>query len=52
MTDFRINKENKITILINIHDVELALKYCDRIIGINKGRLFMMEARKILIMKF
>lgn len=40
MTDFkRINKENKITILINIHDVELALKYCDRVIGINKGRI-------------
>ncbi len=40
MEDFRkINKENKITILINIHDVDLALKYCDRVIGINKGRI-------------
>ena len=40
MDDFRkINKENKITILINIHDVDLALKYCDRVVGINKGRI-------------
>ena len=40
MEDFRkINKENKITILINIHDVDLALKYCERVVGINKGRI-------------
>ena len=40
MEDFRkINKENNITILINIHDVDLALKYCDRVVGINKGRI-------------
>lgn len=40
MEDFKkINKENEITILINIHDVELALKYCDRVVGINKGRI-------------
>lgn len=40
MEDFRrINKENNITILLNIHDVDLALKYCERVIGINKGRI-------------
>ncbi len=40
MEDFiKINKETKITILINIHDVDLALKYCDRVVGINKGRI-------------
>lgn len=40
MQDFtRINEENNITILINIHDVELALKYCKRVVGINKGRI-------------
>lgn len=40
MEDFKkINKENKITILLNIHDVDLALKYCDRVVGINKGRV-------------
>ena len=35
MQDFvRINKEYKISILLNIHHVDLALKYCDRVIGI------------------
>ena len=38
MQDFvRINKEYKISILLNIHHVELALKYCDRVIGIRNG---------------
>ncbi len=40
MEDFRkINEQNNITILINIHDVDLALKYCKRVVGINKGRV-------------
>ena len=40
MKDFKkINQEKKITILINIHHVELALKYADRVIGINSGRV-------------
>lgn len=40
MRDFKdINQKNKITILINIHDVDLALEYCDRVIGINKGKI-------------
>lgn len=40
MTDFKnINQKEKITILINIHDVDLALEYCDRVIGINKGQI-------------
>ena len=38
MQDFvRINKEYKISILLNIHHVDLALKYCDRVIGIRNG---------------
>lgn len=38
MQDFKnINKDDNITILINIHHVELALEYCDRIIGIREG---------------
>ena len=38
MQDFvRINKEYKISILLNIHHVALALKYCDRVIGIRAG---------------
>ena len=36
MSDFvRINKEYKITILLNIHHVDLALNYCDRVIGVS-----------------
>lgn len=40
MEDFvRINKEMGISILLNIHHVELALTYADRIIGIRKGEI-------------
>jgi len=40
MDDFKkVNKEMNISILINIHHVELALEYADRIIGINAGRI-------------
>ena len=40
MQDFvRINKEYKISILPNIHHVDLALKYCDRVIGIRAGEI-------------
>lgn len=38
MQDFqRINRDDKISVLINIHHVELALEFCDRIIGIRDG---------------
>lgn len=40
MNDFkRINQEMNISILINIHHVELALEYADRIIGIRAGKI-------------
>ena len=40
MDDFqRINQDLNITILINIHHVELALEYADRVIGIRKGEV-------------
>lgn len=40
MQDFRrINKEMNISILLNIHHVELALEYADRIIGIRDGKI-------------
>ena len=40
MQDFvRINKEMGISILLNIHHVELAIEYADRIIGIRAGRI-------------
>ena len=40
MQDFvRINQEMGISILLNIHHVELALEYADRIIGIRAGKI-------------
>lgn len=40
MDDFkRINKELGITVIINIHHVELALAYADRVIGIKAGQI-------------
>ena len=40
MDDFkRINKDMNITILINIHHVDLALQYADRVIGIRTGEV-------------
>ena len=40
MEDFqRINEELNITIIINIHHVDLALKYAQRIVGIQAGKI-------------
>ena len=40
MDDFKkINKEMNISVLINIHHVDLALEYVDRIIGIKAGKI-------------
>lgn len=40
MTDFqRINKDMNMTIIINIHHVDLALEYATRIVGIRSGEI-------------
>lgn len=40
MDDFKkINKELNMSVLINIHHVDLALKYADRVIGIKVGEI-------------
>ena len=40
MDDFqRINREMHITVLINIHHVELALQYATRVVGIRAGEI-------------
>ncbi|NLM86287.1 MAG: phosphonate ABC transporter ATP-binding protein [Clostridiales bacterium] len=40
MEDFkRINRDLNITVIINIHHVDLALQYADRIIGIRAGQI-------------
>ena len=35
----RIHRENQRITIVNLHDVELALRYCDRIIGLRQGRV-------------
>ena len=37
--DRHINQEMGISILLNIHHVELALEYADRVIGIRAGKI-------------
>ena len=45
----QINKDTNTTILIIIHDLNLALKYCDEIILLNKGELVAFgESKKVL----
>lgn len=40
MSDFKkINQEMNISVLINIHHVELALEYATRVIGIRSGKI-------------
>lgn len=40
MNDFkRINKDYKITIVANMHHVDLALKYANRVVGIKQGKI-------------
>lgn len=49
MDDFkRINKDMNISVIMNIHHVEIALEYADRVIGIRKGEVvFDGEASKV-----
>lgn len=49
MEDFKkINKEMKISVIMNIHHVEIGLEYADRVIGIRKGEVvFDGEAAKV-----
>jgi phosphonate transport system ATP-binding protein len=35
----RFSKEMHISLIVNLHQVDVALKYSDRILGVNKGRL-------------
>ena len=34
-----INKHFGITVMVNLHSLELARKYCDRLVGLAAGRL-------------
>ena len=35
----RVNEKKNMTIMINLHDVNLAKKYCNRIIALKKGKI-------------
>ncbi len=35
----RINKDEKITTIVNLHSIDLAMEYADRIIGLREGQL-------------
>jgi phosphonate transport system ATP-binding protein len=35
----RVNVEFGITVLANLHSIDLARQYCDRLIGLSAGRL-------------
>lgn len=35
----KINREDGITIICNLHSLEIAKKYCDRLIGLSSGRV-------------
>jgi phosphonate transport system ATP-binding protein len=35
----RLNREFGITVLCNLHSVELARAYCDRLVGLSAGRV-------------
>lgn len=40
MRDFkRINESERITVVVNMHHVDLALRYATRVIGVNKGEV-------------
>ncbi len=34
-----INREDGITVICSLHQVEIALRYCDRIVGLANGRV-------------
>lgn len=36
---FRINREDGITVICNLHHLDIAAKYCDRLIGMSAGKV-------------
>ncbi len=42
----KIRHKHKITIIINLHDVELARKYCDRLVGLRDGKVLFDKTTK------
>jgi phosphonate transport system ATP-binding protein len=45
---FRINREDGITVICNLHDLDIAAKYCDRLIGMAGGKIVFDDAPQAL----
>jgi phosphonate transport system ATP-binding protein len=43
-----INREDGLTVLCNLHDLEVARAYCDRIVALRNGRVVFDEATETL----
>jgi phosphonate transport system ATP-binding protein len=35
----RINREDKCTVIVSLHQVEIALKYCPRVVALHQGKI-------------
>jgi len=35
----KLNKEDNVTVIVSLHQVDYALRYCGRIIGLQKGKI-------------
>jgi len=44
----RINKEDQCTVIVSLHQVEMALKYCPRVIALHQGRVVFDGAASLL----
>ncbi len=44
----RINREDRCTVIVSLHQVEMALKYCPRVIALHKGRVVFDGASSLL----
>ncbi|MDP4089993.1 MAG: phosphonate ABC transporter ATP-binding protein, partial [Bacillota bacterium] len=42
------SSEMKITLILNLHQVEVALKYSERIVGINSGKIVFDRAARTM----
>lgn len=44
----RVNKEDLCTVIVSLHQVDMALKYCPRVIALNQGRVVFDGASSLL----
>ena len=44
----RISKEEKIAVIVIIHDLNLAMRYCDRFLFLKDGKIFAYGGKEIM----